>query len=156
MVSRADDWPWSIYRATTGVAAYPEWLRRDWLLSAFGATQQAGVAHYRRVVAEGIGRAGPWEQLKHQVFLGSEAFVDDLRRRLPKDRDLSEAPRAQRRPPAKPLAKYAAVYADRDEAIATAYASGGYTLKEIGARFGLHRARVTRIVQAAKKAKDKT
>jgi hypothetical protein len=156
MVSRADDWPWSIYRATTGVAAYPEWLRGDWLLSAFGATQQAGVAHYRRVVAEGIGRAGPWEQLNHQVFLGSEAFVDDLRRRLPKDRDLSEAPRAQRCPPAKPLAKYAAVYVDRDEAIATAYASGGYTLKEIGACFGLHRARVTRIVQAAKKAKDKT
>jgi hypothetical protein len=90
------------------------------------------------------------------VFLGSEAFVDDLRRRLPKDRDLSEVPRAQRRPPAKPLAKYAAVYADRDEAIATAYASGGYTLKEIGACFGLHRARATRIVQAAKKAKDKT
>jgi DNA-directed RNA polymerase specialized sigma subunit len=90
------------------------------------------------------------------VFLGSEAFVDDLRRRLPKDRDLSEVPRAQRRPPAKPLAKYAAVYANRDEAIATAYASGGYTLKEIGAYFGLHYARVSRIVQAAKKAKDKT
>jgi transposase len=48
------------------------------------------------------------------------------------------------------------VYADRDEAIATAYASGGYTMKEIGAYFGLHYARVSRIVQAAKKAKDKT
>jgi hypothetical protein len=64
--------------------------------------------------------------------------------------------RSAARPPAKPLAEYAAVYADRDEAIATAYASGGYTLKEIGAYFGLHYARVSRIVQAAKKAKDKT
>jgi hypothetical protein len=48
------------------------------------------------------------------------------------------------------------VYADRDEAIATACASGGYTLKEVGACFGLHYARVSRIVQAAKKAKGKT
>jgi hypothetical protein len=49
MVSRAEDWPWSSYRATTGGAACPDWLRRDWLLSAFGATEQAAVASYRRV-----------------------------------------------------------------------------------------------------------
>ena len=49
MVSRAEDWPWSSYRATKGEAACPEWLRRDWSLSAFGATEQAAVASYRRV-----------------------------------------------------------------------------------------------------------
>jgi putative transposase len=129
---------------------------RDWLLSAFGATEQAAVASYRRFVAEGIGQAGPWEQLRHQMFLGSEAFVENLRRRLPTDRDLSEVPRAQRRPPAKPLAEYAALYPDRDEAIAAAYASGGYTLKDIGQYFGLHYARVSRIVRGATKAKGKT
>ena len=90
------------------------------------------------------------------MFPGSEAFVDNFRRRPPKGRDVSEAPRAQRHPPAKPLVEYAAVSADRDEAIATAYASGGYTVKEIGAYFGLHYARASRIGQAAKKAKDKT
>ncbi len=156
IVSRPEDWPWSSDRATTGEAPCPDWLRRDWLLSAFGATEQAAVASYRRFVAEGIGQAGPWEQLRQQVFLGSEAFVENLRRRLPTDRDLSEVPRAQRRPPAKPLAEYAALHPDRDVAIAAAYASGGYTLKEIGEYFGLHYARVSRIVRGAKKAKGKT
>jgi hypothetical protein len=65
MVGRAADWPWSSYRATTGEVACPDWLRRDWLLSAFGATEQTAVASYRRFVADGIGQPGPWEQLKH-------------------------------------------------------------------------------------------
>lgn len=156
MIDRADDWPWSSYRATKGETACPAWLRRDWLLSAVGATEQAAVASYRRVVAEGISQPEPWKQLKHQVSLGSEEFVDNFQRRLPKDRDLSEVPRAQRRPPAKPLAEYAEAYPDHDQAIAIAYASGGYTLKEVGQYFGLHYARVSRIVRQAKEAKGKT
>lgn len=156
MVSHPVDWPWSSFRATTVEMACPDWLRRDWLLSAFGTTEQAAVASYRRFVVDGIGQPGPWEQLKHQVFLGSEAFVDNLRHRLPKNRDLSEVPRTQRRPPAKPLADYAGLYPKRNAAIAAAYASGGYTLKEIGEYFGLHYARISRIVRQAREAKDKT
>ncbi|AGA89641.1 transposase [Thioflavicoccus mobilis 8321] len=149
ILDRPQDWPWSSYSATTGEASCPSWLRRDWLLSAFGLTEAAAVAHYRRFVAEGIGQPGPWEQLKQQVFLGSDAFVEEVSRRVPKDRDLSEVPLAQRRPPAKPLAEYVSLYPDRDQAIAAAYASGGYTLKEIGNHFGLHYARISRIVRAA-------
>lgn len=63
-------------------------------------------------------------------------------------------------PPARsaalPLAEYAVVYATRDEAIATASASGGYRLKEIGSSFGLHYAQVSRIVRAARTAKRRT
>lgn len=156
MRDRPQDWPWSSYAATTGDAACPDWLSRDWLLSAFGSTEAAAVAQYRRFVAEGIGQPGPWEQLKQQVFLGSDAFVSELSRRMPKDRDLSEVPLAQRRPPAKPLAEYVSLYPDRDQAIAAAYASGGYTLKDIGDHVGLHYARISRIVRAAEEAKSKT
>lgn len=156
MLDRPQDWPWSSYSATTADAACPDWLRRDWLLSAFGSTEEAAVAQYRRFVAEGIGQPGPWAQLKQQVFLGSGAFVDELSRRLPKDRDLSEVPLAQRRPPAKPLAEYVSLCPDRDQAIAATYASGGYTLKDIGDHFGLYYARISRIVRAAEEAKRKT
>ncbi|MGB5735522.1 MAG: hypothetical protein WBM40_13885 [Thiohalocapsa sp.] len=55
MVGRAEDWPWSIHRATTGEVACPAWLRWDWLFLAFGAAEQAAVASCRRFVAEGIG-----------------------------------------------------------------------------------------------------
>jgi REP element-mobilizing transposase RayT len=156
MVERPQDWPWSSGLATMDHAPCPDWLCRDWLLSAFGSSEEAAVARYQRFVAEGIGQAGPWEQLKQQVFLGSDAFVEELSRRVPKDRDLGEVPLAQRRPPPKPLAEYISRYPDRDQAIAAAYASGGYTLKEIGSHFGLHYSRVSRIARAAKEAKGKT
>jgi putative transposase len=156
MVARPEDWPWSSYRATLGDLPCPPWLRRDWLLATFGETEAAAVAAYRRFVEDGIGEPGPWEQLRHQVFLGSGTFVEGVRRKLPPDRDLAEIPRAQRRREPKPLFEYARSHHDRDEAIAAAYASGGYTLKEIGAFFGLHYAQVSRIARRVRDAKCKT
>ena len=47
MVARPEGWPWSSYRATTGEAACPDWLRTDWLLSVFGTSEQAAVAEQR-------------------------------------------------------------------------------------------------------------
>jgi hypothetical protein len=94
--------------------------------------------------------------LKNQIYLGSEAFVDKMQRRLTPDKDLSEVPAAQRRLMPRPLDHYARQYRDRDEAIQSAYASGGYGLKAIGEHFGLHYSRVSRIVAAGERAKGKT
>jgi DNA-directed RNA polymerase specialized sigma subunit len=44
---------------------------------------------------------------------------------------------------------------ERDEAILRAYASGGYSLKEIGDHFGLHYSRVSRILKQRRMAKRK-
>jgi REP element-mobilizing transposase RayT len=155
-VARPGDWPWSSYRATVGETVCPRWLRRDWLLALFGETEPAAIAAYRQFVADGVGEPGPWGQLRQQVFLGSETFVEDLRRALPPDRDLSEVPRAQHRRKPKSLSEYARMHSDRDEAIAAAYASGGYTLKEIGAHFGLHYSQVSRIARNLRDATFKT
>ncbi len=156
MVSQPEDWPWSSFRATAGEALCPDWRRRDWLLAAFGETENAAVASYRRFVSDGIAEPSPWESLRHQVFLGSETFGENVCRQVPKERDLSEVPRAQHRPRAKPLSEYARLHPDRDEAITAAYASGGYTLKEIGEHFGLHYAQISRIARRSKNAKCKT
>jgi hypothetical protein len=79
-----------------------------------------------------------------------------MQRRLSPDKDLSEVPVAQRRPPAMPLVYYADKYRDRNDAIRNAYDSGDYGLKAIGEHFGLHYSRVSRIVAAGGKAKGKT
>ncbi len=147
MVDQPQDWPWSSHRATMGEVRCPGWLSRDWLLSTFGASEQAAVEGYRQWVADGIDRPGPWERLSQQVFLGSETFVERVRSVLPRDRDLSEVPREQRRPRARPLADYARLHSDRDAAMAAACASGGYTLKAIGDYFGVHYTRVSHIIR---------
>jgi putative transposase len=132
-----------------------QWLRRDWLLSTFGGTRNEAIERYVQLVAEGIGEPLPWEHVRHQMFLGSEAFVENFRRNIPKDRDLSEIPRAQRRPVPKTLAEYARGSFDRDKATATAYASG-YTKEAIGEHFGLHYSQVIRIVNRMRNARFQT
>ncbi|MEA3276049.1 MAG: hypothetical protein U9Q81_12300 [Pseudomonadota bacterium] len=160
MVRAPGDWPWSSYRAMIGEQAAPEWLETRPILAAFGETEAEAVERYVRFVAEGTGQPSPWGQLKQQVFLGSDAFVDAMRRKVPTGRDLREIPQAKVRPIAKPLAHYARKHPDRNGAIAAAYASGGYTMQEIGDYFRLHYSRVSKIVQAASrvraKAKGKT
>jgi putative transposase len=149
------NWLWSSYRATAGLCDAPFWLTPDWLLSAFSAQRSEAVARYAAFVAEGKNQPGPWEKLKNQIFLGSEAFVASLQRNLNADARLREIPAVQRRPLPKPLAEIGEEH-ERDEAILRAYASGGYSLKEIGDHFGLHYSRVSRIVKKRRMAGDKT
>ena len=149
MVRTAAEWPWSSYRAMVGEEPAPEWLETRTILAAFAETEPEAVAHYARFVAEGRGQPAPWEQLVNQVFLGSESFVESLRRQLPNDRDLREVPQSKRRPLPKPLPEYVRDYPRRNDAIVAAYRSGGYTLQNIGDFFGIHYSRVSKIVQAA-------
>lgn len=59
---------------------------------------------------------------------------------------LSEISKAQRRPMAGDLADYREKYS-RDEAMARGYASGAYTMKEIGDFFGVHYMTVSRAIE---------
>lgn len=156
MVRSAKDWPWSSYRATADMADNPAWLTTDQILAMFGQRRAQAVDAYRLFVAAGRNQPSPWGKLRNQIFLGTEAFVEKMQRRLVSDGDLSEVPAAQRRKLAKPLEHYAQKYIDRDLAIVQAYASGGYGMKEIGVHFGLHYSRISRIIAEREKAKGKT
>lgn len=150
MVYSAVDWPWSSYRATIGYASDLKRLHTDWLLSAFGGRRNAAIKAYERFVAEGKHQSAPWCKLRHQIYLGSEQFVEAMQKRVEDAEKLGEVPSSQRRPVAKPLSHYIDVTSSRNEAIVEAYAGGGYSLKEIGNYFGLHYSRVSRIVRGAK------
>jgi REP element-mobilizing transposase RayT len=149
------DWPWSSYRATAGLCDAPVWLTSEWLLSAFSAEPSEARARYAAFVAAGKHQPGPWEGLKNQIFLGSETFVTNLQRSIKADTALREIPASQRRPLPQPLAQIAQNH-ERDAAIFLAYASGGYSLKEIGDHFGLHYSWVSRILKKQYEAKGKT
>lgn len=156
MVGAPEQWAWSSYCATVGLCDAPPWLTIDGLLAAFSAQPGQARARYGAFVAAGRNQSAPWEQLRSQIFLGSEAFVTNLQQRsVQADAPLREIPMAQRRPPPQPLAQIAREH-ERNEAIFRAYASGGYCLQEIGDHFGLHYSRVSRIVKQQRLAKDKT
>jgi len=147
MVSQAGDWPWSSYRAMVGQAPAPAWLETDWVLGQFGEERSSAQAGYAAFVREGFGQPSIWEGLRHQVFLGSEAFAErHCTPPEPRER-LREVPRAQRRALAKSVAEFAHRYPDRREAMARAFQTGVYTMQEVADYFGVHYSTVSRAVR---------
>ena len=146
----AEEWPWSSYRGTIGLQALPEGVSTDWILASFGESRGEAIQAYKQFVREGKDQPSPWEDLKNQVYLGSDAFVEQMVSKLDGQERLSEIPAIQRRRVAKPLADFAAAAPDRNSAIIAAHVSGAYNLKEIADHFGLHRSSVSRIVRDAR------
>ena len=100
-----------------------------------------------KFVQEGIGLPSIWTGLTKQIYLGSDQFADKVQRQITSGgSNLEEIPQVQRRPPAKPLAYYRRRYGNKKEAMARAYLSGGYLLKEVGQYFGVHISTVSRAV----------
>jgi hypothetical protein len=87
------NWKWSSYRSTAGLASVPEFLRTDWILEQFGKNRLRAQQQYREFVREGLA-SRPWEKLKAQIYLGSEAFIE---KHASRQKDLKEIPRAQLR-----------------------------------------------------------
>jgi hypothetical protein len=91
MVATPEEWPWSSYRATAGLAAAPPWLQVTWVLANFGAEREAARAAYRRFVALGGDAASPWRSLRGQIWLGGERFRERMAR-MAAQQDLTAVP----------------------------------------------------------------
>ncbi len=129
-----------------GLSPVPAWLETDWLLGQFSGERFQVQAGYAAFVGQGVGQSSVWEGLRHQVFLGSEAFVERHCGPVEHLARLREVPRAQRRPLANPLTNFARRYPVRHEAMARAFQTGVYTMKEIADYFGVHYSTVGRAV----------
>jgi len=146
LIDDPGDWRFSSYRAMLAQAPAPEWLARDSVLAQFASGRDGAVNGYARFVADGLDKPDPLDQVRHQRFLGDETFA--ARSGAYGAGDRGEVPRPQRRAMAHSLPEYAERYANAGEAMAAAYASGGYTMQEIARHFGKHRVTVSRAVKA--------
>jgi REP element-mobilizing transposase RayT len=145
-VTALEDWRWSSYPAATGMVATPNWLNTQGLLSQFGANRDSAIAQYRQFVMAGMGMPSPMLNTRHQLLLGDSNFIE--RHWQHKDNDvLLEVSKAQRKSVTLPLTEYEIRHADRNTAMAQAYASGAYTMAEIARHFGVHYMTVSRAVR---------
>jgi putative transposase len=148
MVRDVRKWKWSSYHAMVGTTSRPAWLQADWILGQFGRGRVRQIQRYVQFVQEGVRGQPIWEQLKGQVFLGSESFVQSMQRELEaaaKHTD-REIPRLQRRALARSLDYYKNEFEDEKSGMAAAYATGDYTLQAIADAFGVHYSTVSRAV----------
>ena len=146
MVDELEDWRWSSYPAVVGLEASPEWLDTNWLLSQFAKYRKTAIKRYRLFILEGKDLSSPLDDVRHQLLLGDDSFVNQYLEEN-KPEELREVSRAHRRSLAQPLSKYQKLYGERNEAMARAYLSGAYTMAEIGGHFGVHYMTVSRAVR---------
>ena len=103
LVRTPQEWPWSSFRATAGLDQAPAWLETAWTVERFGPRRAEAARRFREFVAEGKGaRYDPWSLVRNQVFLGSERFLREVKRKaVPAERPRG-IPRAQFDLPATP------------------------------------------------------
>jgi hypothetical protein len=142
MVQAAKDWPWSSYRVTSGLSESTGLVSTDSLLAQFGHDRLTAQRGYRQFVASGHG-SSPWEELKGQIYLGSESFVANLPK---KDGTLHEIPKMQRFADRPALDEIFSTGASV-EAIYQAYRGCGYTQREIAQHLGVHYATISRRIR---------
>jgi putative transposase len=147
MERTAHDWTWSSYRALAGLIDKPEWLTTDWLLGCFGSHLGEAQNYYKQFVAQGGGQPSPFKQLKNQIYLGSDKFVEDMQCKLNPEQSLKDIPRPQVSAVKKSLSFYELQGSSRKECMAQAYASGHYTLEEIANYFRVSTATVSRAMK---------
>lgn len=153
MVKTPERYPWSSYRPMLGLAPVPPALTTEWVLEQFASTRAIARRRYTKFVHDGIGVPGPWEEVKGQVLLGSEAFIERLSPQL-EECSTREIPKRQRlvhRPPLRTLLAGTDSKTARNIAMAQAYLKHGYTLSEISGAAGLHYATISRLIKAQEK-----
>jgi predicted transcriptional regulator len=122
----------------------PGFLSTDWILEQFGKSRLRAQQQYREFVRDGMA-SRPWDDLKGQIYLGGEAFIE---KHAPK-KALKEIPRAQLRA-AKPSLEQ--IFGRKGgKAIGVAYEQG-YRLNEIAAHLGVHYATVSRRLKRIEQA----
>jgi putative transposase len=135
--NRPEDSRWSSYRATAGLEPRPQFLATETILDEVGGgTYPAAQAAYREFVAAGIGAA-----LADRVRGERLGGADFLRDRFGHDPPLAEIPRDQVEPERRPLSE---IFAAEPFAVAAAYRSSGYSLREIATHLGCHYSTVSR------------
>lgn len=145
-VNHAGQWLWSSYAASIGQEPPPPWLEVDSLLAHFGKKRPQAIAQWIDFVHQGIALPSIWNQLRGQIYLGNDAFVQQMQKLS--NQPLAEIAHAQRHPMAMPLAHYQALDTTNPKnGMTAAYASGNYTLQAIADAFGVHYATVSRAVR---------
>ncbi|MGW8389658.1 REP-associated tyrosine transposase [Pseudoduganella sp. HUAS MS19] len=121
LVNDAADWSWSSHRYYLAPDEAPAWLEMNWILSQFGSGNQSQrIAAYKEFVANGIDLPNPLQFHKERSNPQSEA--------------------------AHPLSTYAALYPNRDEAMARAFRTSAYTRQQIAQHFGVSIRTVARAI----------
>jgi REP element-mobilizing transposase RayT len=148
LCERPEEWPWSSYAATLGLAPSPPWLASDWVLAQFAEDRATARARLKAFVDEGLLASAEPESWPAGIYSASEQYV---RARTADLQPIAEIPRAHWQPLRPTLGE---IFADAGDAIGTAYRDYGYTMREIAEHLGCHYTTISRRLQRSGRGGD--
>lgn len=95
-VKKPEQWKWSSYRGTVGLEELHYSLSIDWILGQFGTKRATAWKKYEEFVYGGISEESLWEDVRGQILLGQEAFVERMLEHTKGSEGLKEIPKGQR------------------------------------------------------------
>lgn len=153
IVDKPEEWKWSSYLGTAGKASPHTCLTTEWVLEQFGDTKSRAEKEYQKFVHAGIGQKSIWNDVRGQVLLGEDEFVEAMTEHLKEHRDVTDIPRSQRfanRPSLEEIFGETTLRdkRQRDLAIIKAVEEYGYRQREIADHLGMYFTSISRIVNA--------
>jgi len=152
MAESPEQWKWSSYRATAGEENPHPGLTTDWVLGQFSGKRSKAEREYRRFVTWGINEKSIMLDVKGQIILGEDEFVDSLADHLKKHKHVPEIPRSQRyanRPMLEKIFNESLLKdrKKRDRKMVEAVEKYGYRQSEIASHLRLHASTVSNLVR---------
>ena len=153
IVESPDQWKWSSYRATAGKEKPHPSLTTEWVLGQFSGRKNKAEQEYRQFVKWGINERSIMLDVKGQVILGEDEFVDSLADHLKNRKHVAEIPRSQRYANRPMLDKIfnESILKDRkkrDKKMIEAVEKYGYRQSEIARHLRLHTSTVSNLVRS--------
>jgi REP element-mobilizing transposase RayT len=146
LVARPEAWRWSSYRATTGMAARPDFLVTDFLLSHFGALEGSAGDRYRSYVEAAVVKPVRMPRRGAPV-IGDAEFVRRFRSKLRQPlRSVPLQPRWEDRPSLAQLFDGAAAKRERNARTILAFRVHRYSMRELARFLELDPSTISRIV----------
>lgn len=149
LVDRPEEWHWSSYRGTAGYEPIHSCLTTTWILAQFGEDTKEARKRYQGLVWQGIEIESPLKKVEGQLYLGSKAFADEIKKLLPNEEITAEVPKAQRyliRPSLEEVFS-SPVDTSEEELMYRAWVQYNYTLQQIAEYKGVHYTTVSRKIK---------
>jgi len=155
--SRPEAWRWSSYLPTIEKKSPPPFLFTQTILSRFSSKNRAlAIERYKAFITSESREKFTWRDLRFQVFLGSDYFIEKIRNMIlvqkPYRRGKTPTTGGQNRVLLDEILGYGwTSRKEKDALIHQAYIQYGYTLNEIADFLGVHAATVSRAVRRVEK-----
>jgi len=143
LCSVPEAWPWSSYRATTGISEAAPFLRVGWILEQFDLNPTIAAKKYARFVMDGRD-VDIWEDLVAGIALGSPEFAAGHFLDAHGCGDMGEVPKIQRYADRPALKYIMGLPGDKWGKALKAVDCFGYTQNEISICLGVHYTTVSR------------